>query len=262
MYRRRLERGEGVDFSKAEMESSMLNSSPGSPQMSIMSFKKAFHGRLFGSLSTTRSKPIHKLDIPAFDWPHASFPQLKYPLSEFAAENRAEEDRCLAETEQIIKTFHNPVAALVVEPVQSEGGDNHATPYFFQGLRDITARNNVLFIVDEVQTGVGATGKFWAHEHWNLSSPPDMVTFSKKAQSAGYYYNNPLLRPDRPYRQFNTWMGDPSRVLLFKAIIEEIKSKDLVENTRVTGEYLFNGLRELSKKYPEQIKDLRGEGQG
>ncbi|RPA87178.1 4-aminobutyrate transaminase gata [Ascobolus immersus RN42] len=262
MYRRRIERGEGAEFTEAEMQSSMLNEAPGCPQMSIMSFKKAFHGRLFGSLSTTRSKPIHKLDIPAFDWPHASFPNLKYPLSEHEAENRAEEDRCLQETEHLIKTFHNPVAALVVEPVQSEGGDNHATPYFFQGLRDITARNNVLFIVDEVQTGVGATGKFWAHEHWNLSSPPDMVTFSKKAQSAGYYYTNPLLRPNKPYRQFNTWMGDPSRVLLFKAIIEEIKSKNLVENTRQTGDYLFNGLRELAKKYPEQVKNLRGEGQG
>jgi 4-aminobutyrate aminotransferase / (S)-3-amino-2-methylpropionate transaminase len=262
MYRRRIERGEGAEFTEAEMKSSMLNESPGSPQMSIMSFKKAFHGRLFGSLSTTRSKPIHKLDIPAFDWPHASFPNLKYPLAEHEAENRAEEDRCLQETEHLIKTFHNPVAAVVVEPIQSEGGDNHATPYFFQGLRDITARNNVLLIVDEVQTGVGATGKFWAHEHWNLASPPDMVTFSKKAQTAGYYYTNPLLRPNKPYRQFNTWMGDPSRTLLFKGIIEEIKAKNLVENTRQTGDYLFNGLRELSKKYPEQVKDLRGEGQG
>lgn len=52
--------------------------------------------------------------------------------------------------------------------------------------------------------GFGATGKFWAHEHWNLSSPPDMVTFSKKAGTAGYYFGDPLLVPDKAYRQFNT----------------------------------------------------------
>lgn len=167
MWKRRQERGgPNVDFSADEISSSMNNQAPGSPHLSILSFTSAFHGRLFATLSTTRSKPIHKLDIPAFDWPQASFPHLKYPLAENATDNAAEEARCLAETEELIQNFHNPVAAVVVEPVQSEGGDNHASPAFFRGLRDITNRNNVLFIVDEVQTGVGATGKFWAHEHW------------------------------------------------------------------------------------------------
>jgi 4-aminobutyrate aminotransferase/(S)-3-amino-2-methylpropionate transaminase len=263
MYRRQQERGGAdVEFSEADTSSAMLNQSPGSPNMSIMSFKSAFHGRLFGSLSTTRSKAIHKLDIPAFDWPQAPFPALKYPLEEHAQENAAEEKRCLAEAERIIKEFHNPVAAVVVEPIQSEGGDNHASPAFFQGLRDITQRNNVLFIVDEVQTGVGATGKFWAHDHWNLQSPPDLVTFSKKAQTAGYYYGNPALRPNKPYRQFNTWMGDPARAILFRAILEEIESKNLVENTAATGDYLYKGLESLAQKYPQAIQNLRGKGQG
>ena len=263
MYRRRQERGGAdVEFTQEEISSSMNNQTPGSPQLSILSFKQAFHGRLFGSLSTTRSKPIHKLDIPAFDWPQASFPHLKYPLSDFAMENAAEEKRCLEETEQLIQSYHNPVAAVVVEPIQSEGGDNHASPAFFQGLREITKRNNVLMIVDEVQTGVGATGKFWAHDHWDMSEPPDMVTFSKKAQAAGYYFGNPDLRPNKPYRQFNTWMGDPARAILFRAIIDEIERLDLVQNTKHTGEYLFSGLERLAKQYPDQIQNLRGKGQG
>ena len=263
MWKRRMERGgPEVDFSREEIDSAMNNKSPGSPHMSILSFKTSFHGRLFGSLSTTRSKPIHKLDIPAFDWPQAPFPVLKYPLSEFAAENAQEEDRCLAETEDLIRNFHNPVAAVVVEPIQSEGGDNHASPKFFRRLREITKRNNVLLIVDEVQTGVGATGKFWAHEHWNLPEPADMVTFSKKAQTAGYYFGNEDLRPNKPYRQFNTWMGDPARAILFKAIIEEIERLDLVENTARTGEYLYEGLERLAQQYPDQIQNLRGQGQG
>ena len=263
MWKRRQERGgPDVDFSAEEMSSAMNNKSPGSPSMSILSFTSAFHGRLFGSLSTTRSKPVHKLDIPAFDWPQASFPHLKYPLVEHASENAAEEARCLAETEDLIKNFHHPVAAVVVEPVQSEGGDNHASPTFFKGLREITRRHDIMFIVDEVQTGVGATGKFWAHEHWNLADPPDMVTFSKKAQTAGYYFANSDLRPNKPYRQFNTWMGDPARAILFRAIIQEIERLNLVESTAQVGEYLYSGLERLAERYPNEIQKLRGKGQG
>ena len=263
MWRRQQERGgPNVDFSADDIASTMKNESPGSPQLSILSFKSAFHGRLFGSLSTTRSKPIHKLDIPAFDWPQASFPHLKYPLSEHAEENAREEQRCLEETEQTIKSYHHPVAAVVVEPIQSEGGDNHASPAFFRGLREITKRNNVLMIVDEVQTGVGATGKFWAHDHWDMAEPPDMVTFSKKAQTAGYYFGNPELRPNKPYRQFNTWMGDPARAILFRAIIDEIERLNLVQNTAEVGEYLYSGLERLAQQYPHEIQNLRGKGQG
>ncbi|KAH5951103.1 4-aminobutyrate aminotransferase [Parastagonospora nodorum] len=263
MWRRQQERGGAdVDFSAADIISSMDNKSPGAPDLSILSFKSGFHGRLFGSLSTTRSKPIHKLDIPAFDWPQAPFPMLKYPLEEHVRENAEEEKRCLAETERILTTFHHPVAAIVVEPIQSEGGDNHASGSFFRSLRDMTKRLNILMIVDEVQTGVGATGKFWAHEHWNLSTPPDMVTFSKKAQTAGYYFGNSELRPNKPYRQFNTWMGDPARAILMRAIIGEIERLDLVRHTAATGDYLFEGLQRLSQKFPNDVQNLRGQGQG
>jgi 4-aminobutyrate aminotransferase/(S)-3-amino-2-methylpropionate transaminase len=75
----------------------MQNLPPGSPELSILSFQGGFHGRLFGSLTTTCSKPIHKVDIPAFDWPKAPFPKIKYPLDKYEAENRKEEDRCLEE---------------------------------------------------------------------------------------------------------------------------------------------------------------------
>lgn len=265
MHYRQRERGSyDAEFTKEEMETSMANQTPGAPQLSIMSFKTGFHGRLFGSLSTTRSKPIHKLDIPAFDWPQASFPLLRYPLEDpvNAEYNAKEEQRCLDEAEEIMTTYHNKVAAIVIEPVQSEGGDNHASPAYFRGLREITKKHNILMIVDEVQTGVGATGKFWAHDHWNLESPPDMVTFSKKAQTAGYYFGNPELRPNKAYRQFNTWMGDPARALLFRAIIKEIERLDLVNNTANVGDYLFSGFERLAQQYPKEIQNLRGKGQG
>jgi 4-aminobutyrate aminotransferase/(S)-3-amino-2-methylpropionate transaminase len=263
MYRRQQERGgPEVEYSEEDLASSMLNQAPGAPNLSILSFKSAFHGRLFGSLSTTRSKPIHKIDIPAFDWPQATFPVLKYPLEDHVQENERIEQEALADVERLITTHHLPPCAVVVEPIQSEGGDNHASPAFFRGLRALTKKHNVLLIVDEVQTGVGATGKFWAHEHWNLETPPDMVTFSKKAQTAGYYYGNTALRPNKPYRQFNTWMGDPARAILFRAIINEVERLDLVKNAATVGDYLFTNLESLAEKYPGEFKNLRGKGQG
>jgi len=264
MWRRQQDRGgPDMDFSPEDISSAMQNAAPGSPNLSILSFTSAFHGRLLGSLSTTRSKPIHKLDIPAFNWPQAPFPKLQYPLHAHAAANAAEEARCLAATEQLLASATpSPIAALVIEPIQSEGGDNHASPDFFRALRALTRKHNTLMIVDEVQTGIGATGRFWAHDHWDLPHPPDMVTFSKKAQTAGYYFGNDALRPNRPYRQFNTWMGDPARALLFRAIIAEVRRGDLVRRTRETGAYLYAGLERLALRYPGEIANLRGQGMG
>lgn len=261
MWKRAEERGDS-DFTAEEIESAMMNQAPGAPEYSILSFNGGFHGRTFGSLATTRSKPIHKLDIPSFDWPSAPFPKLQYPLEQFSSENAAEEQRCIDEVERVFDTAIKPVAAVVVEPIQSEGGDNHASASFFRKLRELTERKGVLLIVDEVQTGVGASGKFWAHEHWNLPTPPDMVTFSKKAQAAGFYYGKQNLRPRQPYRQFNTWMGDPARALIFRSILQEIERLNLVDNAARVGDNLFKSLDTLAKKYPNEIKNLRGKDRG
>lgn len=138
----------------------MKNQAPGSPDLAVLSFENSFHGRGFGSLSATRSKAVHKMDIPSFDWPQATFPNLKYPLEQFSSENQQEETRCLQEVTQILSSWHIPVAAVIVVPIQSEGGDNHASAVFFQELQQITNEAGALLIVDEVQTGFGATGKF------------------------------------------------------------------------------------------------------
>lgn len=152
-----------VDFTPEEMESCMCNVPPGAPHLSLLSFKGGFHGRTLGSLTTTHSKYIHKIDIPSFDWPFASFPAYKYPLEENVAHNQAEDRKCLAEVEDLIEQYKNknPVAGIVVEPIQSEGGDNEASPEFFQGLQKITKKNKIALLIDEVQTGGGPTGKFF-----------------------------------------------------------------------------------------------------
>ncbi|KAG2212294.1 hypothetical protein INT47_001653 [Mucor saturninus] len=257
MYKAAKRRGDR-DFNLQEINSCMKNKAPGSPDdMTILSFNQGFHGRLFGSLTATASKAIHKLDIPAFDWPKATFPQLKYPLGEHVEHNKQVEAAALKEVEELITKAKKPVAAVVIEPIQSEGGDNHASPDFFRKLQSICQSNDVLFIVDEVQTGVGATGTFWAHEAWNLPSPPDMVTFSKKFQAAGFYLS-PRLRPAQAYRLYNTWMGDPVRAMQAAAIVQEIKDKDLLTNVQEVGKYLQENLTEMTKYTP--ISNIRGQG--
>lgn len=262
MWYQSKQRGYTAAFSTEENESVMKNEQPGSPELAILSFKRSFHGRLFASASCTCSKPVHKLDLPAFKWPKAEFPAYQYPLDKYEAENKAEDDRCLKIVEDIYSSWHCPIAGLLIEPIQSEGGDNHGSSYFFQGLRDITLKHGSLMIVDEVQTGVGATGKFWAHEHLDISPAPDMVTFSKKFQTAGYYFHDPEIVPNTPYRQFNTWCGDPARMILGGAIGAEVVKHDLPSVTKRVGAYLFAKLEALQTKYPSYFKNLRGKDRG
>ncbi|KAJ3032630.1 hypothetical protein HK097_005165, partial [Rhizophlyctis rosea] len=244
-------------FTEEELSTCLSNIPPGSPAMSILSFGKSFHGRTMGALSATRSKWVHKLDVPAFDWPVAAFPQLRYPLSEYTKENDQADQKSLDEVERLIRLWKersNPVAAVIVEPIQGEGGDNHASPKFFRELRELTKREGVLLIVDEVQTGVGATGKMWAHEYWNLESPPDMVTFSKKMQAAGFYHNIEM-RPSHPYRNFNTWMGDPIRAYYAQHIISQIRKFNLLSLVNQTGSHLLSALSDLASSHPETISN-------
>lgn len=253
-------RGEGSPFTPEELETCMVNQAPGCPDLAILSFTGGFHGRTMGCLSTTRSKPIHKLDVPQFDWPVAPFPHLMHPLDDptNVLLNEAEEQRCLDATLDIIKR-HGNIAGMIIEPIQAEGGDNHASHDYFRRLRDMAADNGIIFIVDEVQTGGGITGKMWAHEHWELSNPPDIVSFSKRTQIAGYFLK-PHLRPKEAYRIFNTWMGDPSKMLMCKAIMDEIHDGDVLENVRITGDYLLQGLERLCAIHPQLLSQARGKG--
>ncbi|CCK70127.1 4-aminobutyrate transaminase KNAG_0D03810 [Huiozyma naganishii CBS 8797] len=254
--------GPKVEFSKEELTSVMENHAPGSPNLAVLSFKRAFHGRLFASGSCTCSKPIHKLDFPAFDWPHAEFPYYSYPQDPNADVNREEDDRCLKIVEDLIATWKIPIAALLIEPIQSEGGDNHASKYFLQKLRDITLKHGIVYIIDEVQTGVGATGKMWCHEYAEIEPACDLVTFSKKFQSAGYFFHDEEFIPNKPYRQFNTWCGDPARMIIAGAIGQEIQENNLLDQVNRVGDYLFSKLEALQTRYPQFFARLRGKGRG
>lgn len=95
--------------------------------------------------------------MPSFDWPIATFPLYKYPLEENVQENQAIDKKCLAEVQELIESFRKrgtPVAGIIVEPIQGEGGDNHGSSEFFKGLRKITSDNHVALIVDEVSISI------------------------------------------------------------------------------------------------------------
>ncbi|XP_046448564.1 4-aminobutyrate aminotransferase, mitochondrial-like [Daphnia pulex] len=262
MWYRNKQRG-GAPITDEENSSCLINRQPGSTPFTIMSFKGSFHGQTLGCLTTTHSRSIFKLDFPALDWPIASFPRYKYPLEEFAEENKAEDRKCLAEVEEEFERFNKSgrfVAGVVIEPVQAEGGDVHASPEFFQELQRITKKNGAALIIDEVQTGGGATGKYWCHEHFNLPDPADFVTFSKKMLTGGFY-SLPEFRPQQGLKIFNTWMGDPSKVLLLEKVVEVVKRDNLLNLAQESGKRLMDGLKDLSKRYPQHIKNnVRGIG--
>uniref|UniRef100_A0A5S6QGK5 Uncharacterized protein n=1 Tax=Trichuris muris TaxID=70415 RepID=A0A5S6QGK5_TRIMR len=186
----------------------------------------------------------------------------KYPLEENNDFNDTEDRKCLAEVEDTIYSWNkkgNNVAAVIVEPIQAEGGDHWASPAFFRNLQSVVKKYGTALIVDEVQTGCGATGEMWAHSYWNLPEPPEIVTFSKKMLLGGYYYK-PDLYVKQGYRIFNTWMGDPSKLVLLEGVLNTIKRDGLIENTRSTGALLLRELQSLEKKYPMIFNSARGLG--
>lgn len=253
----RANRTRGGAADDTERAEAMRNHQVRANGMKVLSFEGAFHGRSLGALSATRSKVVHKLDFPAFDWPVLPFPANRFPLEDHAEKNRALEANILARVEAILAT--EDVAAVIIEPIQGEGGDRHASAAFFHGLRRLTRQYGTAFIVDEVQTGGGATGRFWAHEAWELPEPPDLVTFSKKMQIGGYY-SREAFYPAESYRIFNTWLGDPLRAAQLEVIVEVMDRDGLLDVVQATGEYLRDGLRGLAARHPGQIEAIRGLG--
>jgi len=249
-----------VDFTQEELSSVLVNQAPGSPNLSILSFKGCFHGRTIGLLSCSHSRPIQGVDIPTMSWPKADFPKYKYPLHENLRDNQLEDERCLALVEELIEKATldgQPVAGVISEPIQSEGGDNHASPAFFQGLKKICQKYDISLLMDEVQTGAGGSGKMWCHEHFGVEA--DVVTFSKKMLSGGVFHNLDH-RPPHPGRILNTWVGDPHKIIMLEQVVKTIKEEKLLELVNKSGQAIMEGLMDLEIRFPEVLSGSRGLG--
>ena len=203
--------------------------------MDVFHLKNAFHGRTGYTLSLTNTTPEKTALFPKFRW------------------TTVEPD-----WRDIEERMHDEVAAIIIEPIQGEGGDNHFPLEFFENLRRIADERDCLLIFDEVQTGLGLTGKMWAYEHFDVV--PDMMCFGKKTQVCGFCSTKRIDEVE--HNVFNTsgrinstWGGNIVDMVRFQYIVEAIKEYSLVENARDVGIHLLSNLIKI-----KQIQRVRGRG--
>ncbi|HMS65583.1 MAG TPA: L-lysine 6-transaminase [Ignavibacteria bacterium] len=229
----------------------------------ILHFQQAFHGRSGYTMSLTNTDPNKVLYYPKFNWPRVLNPKVTYPLNEENLKQViASENESVRQIKDAISKNKDDIAAIILEPIQGEGGDNHFRKEFFVQLRQICDESDILLIFDEVQTGIALTGKWWAHQHY---VQPDLISFGKKTQVCG------MLSTDRiddieenvfrkPSRINSTWGGNMVDMKRFKKILEIIEEENLVKNCEVNGAYLQLKLNELSKLHSDKVSNVRGLG--
>jgi L-lysine 6-transaminase len=232
----------------------------------ILHFKEAFHGRGGYTMSLTNTQDPNKyIYFPRFlDWPRVENPKAIFPLTGKNLQDTIEaEKRALSQIKEILDKDADDIAAIILEPIQGEGGDNHFRPEFWKALRKFADDYHVLLIADEVQSGIGLTGKFWAYQHYDIV--PDIVSFGKKSQVCGIMATDRIdTVPDNVFkvssRINSTWGGNLVDMARSKRFLEIIEEDNLVDNAARVGAYLVSKLEELQKKYPAHISGVRGKG--
>src|SRR4051812_14742268 len=230
----------------------------------ILHFRHAFHGRSGYTMSLTNTDP-RKTDLFAkFDWPRVSTPLINFalPEAEQQADVVAREKTAEKEIQDFIAQRGVDIAAIILEPIQGEGGDNHFRGEWLRTLRRICDENEMLLIFDEVQSGMGATGRRWCFEHFDVM--PDLVAFGKKAQVCGVMAGPRLDEVKEnafrlPSRLNSTWGGNFTDLVRSTHILRIIEEEKLIENAGRVGAYLLKQLRHLQEEAP-MISAVRGRG--
>ncbi|MCS7296912.1 MAG: L-lysine 6-transaminase [Bacteroidia bacterium] len=233
----------------------------------VIHFQEAFHGRSGYTLSLTNTDPAKTNYFAKFhDWPRILNPKLHFPLTdESLARTIQAEELAIRQIKQAFVEHRDDICAIIIEPIQSEGGDNHFRPEFMRHLRQLADENEVMLIYDEVQTGVGATGRFWAHEHFGPEALPDIICFGKKMQVCGILVGPKVDEVPTnvfrvPSRINSTWGGNLVDMVRASKILEIIEEDEIVAHAGRVGTYLKARLEELSQLYPEFIGGVRGQG--
>lgn len=234
--------------------------------MQVLHFKQAFHGRTGYTLSITNtSDPRKTMYFPKFDWPTIDNPKIMFPMEGENLElTKAWECAASRQIRSACEKHGPGIAALIIEPIQGEGGDNHFRNEFMRELRQLSDEFEFILIYDEVQTGVGLTGKFWAHEHFGPEARPDAISFGKKMQVCGMLAGPKFEEIDDHVfnvssRINSTWGGNLVDMVRSQQILDTIESENLVENARLRGETLLNALQELEKRN-DLVSQARGKG--
>ena len=230
----------------------------------IIHFQRAFHGRTGYTMSLTNTDPRKTEYFAKFPWPRVSTPYIDYSLTESARKENVIQREQLAEAElrQIISRNAIDLAAVIIEPIQGEGGDNHFRAEWFRTLRRICDENEILLIFDEVQCGLGITGKTWCCENFGVL--PDLLVFGKKTQVCGVMAGPRLDEvPDNvfrlPSRINSTWGGSLVDMVRSTHYLRIIDQEHLVENAREVGHLFLDELRKLAAEQ-SVISGVRGRG--
>jgi L-lysine 6-transaminase len=231
----------------------------------ILHFKEAFHGRTGYTMSLTNTDPIKTKYFPKFDWPRIDNPYLTFPLNDSVISDVKEREKnAINQIEEALRNNPDDIAGLIVEPIQGEGGDNHFRNEFFKELKEMSLKYNFLLIYDEVQTGIGITGKMWAHEHFK-NCQPDIISFGKKTQVCGILAGNRINEVEnnvfkKSSRINSTFGGSLTDMVRFKIILETIRDFNLLDNARNNGSYLLSKINNLEDEFPAFIINSRGLG--
>lgn len=244
---------------------SRLNESRGlSPALGtrVLHLRHAFHGRTGYTMSLTNTDPVKTARYPQFDWPRITSPYLGTDDKGNPRPVEQLEQISLAAAERAFADYGADIAACIVEPIQSEGGDHHFRPEYLQALQRITHAHDALFIVDEVQTGVGMTGSAWAYQQLGLE--PDIVAFGKKTQVCGIMAGGKLDEISDHVlavsgRLNSTWGGGLTDMVRAKHILAAIETDDLIAHAADVGAWLLSELEALAARQPA-LTDPRGRG--
>ncbi|WP_443946338.1 L-lysine 6-transaminase [Pedobacter sp. AW1-32] len=231
----------------------------------VLHFEKAFHGRSGYTLSLTNTSPDKTKWFAKFDWPRVSVPRIKFPLEgENLSEAISTEEISIAQVKQAFAEHKDDICAIIIEPIQSEGGDNHLREEFLIQLKSIADENDAFLIYDEVQTGVGLTGKFWCHQHFSEKARPDILAFGKKMQVCGILVGDKVNQIEKnvfkvPSRINSTWGGNLVDMVRATQILQIIEEDALCQNAAQVGQYLQDNLHQLSLRF-DQMTNVRGRG--
>ncbi|MHB9850747.1 L-lysine 6-transaminase [Streptomyces krungchingensis] len=229
----------------------------------VLHLRQAFHGRSGYTLSLTNTEPNKTARFPKFDWPRIDVPAVRFPLERHLAEVEEAEREALAQARRAFEDNPHDIACFIAEPIQGEGGDNHMRPEFLQAMQALCHEYDALFVLDEVQTGVGITGTTWAYQQLGLE--PDIVAFAKKVQLGGIMAGRRVDQvPDNVLRVSgrinSTWGGGLVDMVRARRILEIIERDDLVANAAAVGAWFVTELRDLEVRHAPLAANARGRG--
>jgi L-lysine 6-transaminase len=230
----------------------------------VAHFEQAFHGRTGYTMSLTNTDPVKIKWFPKFnEWPRISNPAVRFPLNEEnLADVRKREELSINQLKDAFRQHKDHIACIILEPIQGEGGDNHFRPEFFQELRCLADENEAMLIFDEVQAGIGMTGKMWAHQHF---VNPDMISFGKKMQVCGMLAGPRIDELETNVfkmssRLNSTWGGNIVDMVRAQRYLEVIEEEKLVDNAAKVGSHLLARLEALTEEFPGTLCNARGRG--